>query len=134
VRKYFDEHEIYYEPAIIDGKLQDAVEGRYIQHLRKLGVSSRNLTTESGAKRYFILFNWVYRDFPYRERFVKTGFPSWEKRWRKTAQERYNKYRSNKRSVERDDIIRRANEISEHMLEKTISVQKLRSRGQKREF
>ena len=127
VREYFNEHDIYYEPAIIDGKLQNAVEGRYIQHLRKLGVSSRNLTTESGAKRYFISFDWVCRDFPNRERYVKTGFPSWEKKWRKIALKRYNKYRGNK-SREIDSIKRRANEISELMLENTISVRKSTSK------
>ena len=50
VREYFNENNIYYEPAIIEGKLQDAVEGRYIQHLRKLGVNSSNLTKESGIQ------------------------------------------------------------------------------------
>jgi len=55
VREYFNENDIYYEPAIIEGELQDAVEGRFIQHLRKLGVNSHNLTTESGIQRYFCL-------------------------------------------------------------------------------
>ena len=89
VREFFNENDIYYEPAIVEGELQDAVEGRYIQHLRKLGVSSYNLTKESGIQRYFILFNWVCQDFPNRERFVKTGFPSWKKKWRKIAIKRY---------------------------------------------
>ena len=40
VREYFNVNDIYYEPAIIEGELQDAVEGRFIQHLRKLGVNS----------------------------------------------------------------------------------------------
>ncbi len=48
VREYFDENKIYYEPAIVEGKLQDAVEGRFIQHLRRLGVRSHNLTMDSG--------------------------------------------------------------------------------------
>jgi hypothetical protein len=92
VREYFDENEIYYEPAIVEGILQEAVEGRYVQHLRKLGISSRKLTTKAGAERYFISFNWVCRDFPNRERFVKTGFPSWKKKWRKIAIKRYKNY------------------------------------------
>ena len=50
VREYFNENDIYYEPAIVEGKLQDAVEGKYVQHLRKLGVSSAKLTKESGAQ------------------------------------------------------------------------------------
>ncbi|MFX1531326.1 MAG: hypothetical protein ACFFBC_09445, partial [Promethearchaeota archaeon] len=127
VRDYFKENNIYYEPAIIEGELQNAVEGRYVQHLRKLGITSRNLTEESGAKRYFISFNWVCRDFPNRECFVKTGFPSWKKKWRKIAQKRYEKYQRNKT---KDSIKKRADKIYELMLEKPISVRKSRSKDQ----
>jgi hypothetical protein len=126
VREYFDEKNIYYEPAIIEGKLQDAVEGRYIHHLRKLGVSSKNLSKESGIQRYFILFDWVCRDFPNRERFVKTGFPSWKKRWRKIALKKYKKYH-NKKSSEIAKIKRRANEIYELMSENPKSLKKVLS-------
>lgn len=91
VREWFDEVGIKHEPAIVEGKLQDAVEGRYISHLRRIGVRSRKLTTEAGMKRYFVLFNWVTYDFPYREKFVKTGFPAWNKKWRVIAKERHEK-------------------------------------------
>ncbi|MFX0059906.1 MAG: hypothetical protein ACFE85_18355 [Candidatus Hodarchaeota archaeon] len=124
VREYFNENNIYYEPAIIEGELQDAVEGRFIYHLRKLGVSSRNLTKESGAQRYFILFDWVCRDFPNRERFVKNGFPSWKKRWRKIAMRRYEKDQKNI-SHEREKIMKRANEIYEFLFEKPKSSSKM---------
>jgi len=127
VREYFNENNIYYEPAIIEGVLQNAVEGRYIQHLRKLGITSRNLTEESGAQRYFISFSWVCRDFPNRERFVKTGFPSWEKKWRKIALKRYNNFQRNK-DLEINIIKRRANEIYNLMLEKPISVRESTSK------
>ena len=123
VREYFDENEIYYEPAIVEGKLQDAVEGKFIQHLRRLGVRSHNLTMDSGIKRYFILFNWVCKDFPNRERYVKTGFPSWGKKWRKIALDRYNNSKRG-RSQRRELIERRANEIYKVMLEKPITVRK----------
>jgi len=129
VREYFNENKIYYEPAIIEGKLQDAVEGRFIQHLRKLGVNSSNLTNECGITRYFILFNWVCRDFPNRERFVKTGFPSWKKKWRKIAMKRYQNSKGDK-TLEREEIKRRANEIYALMFEKPISVRKTTSKSQ----
>ncbi|MFX1601306.1 MAG: hypothetical protein ACFFB6_11975 [Promethearchaeota archaeon] len=128
VREYFNENNIYYEPAIIEGKLQDAVEGRYIQHLRKLGVNSSKLTKESGAQRYFVLFNWVCRDFPYRERFVKTGFPSWKKKWRKIAMRRY-QHSKKAKTRKRKLIKRRANKIYDLMLEKPISVRKTSSKS-----
>ncbi len=121
VREYFNERNIYYEPAIIEGKLQDAVEGRFIQHLRKLGIKSGNLTKESGIQRYFIMFNWVCRDFPNRERFVKTGFPSWKKKWQKIAIKRYQNYKKDK-TKEIEEIKRRAEKIYEFTFEKPISV------------
>ena len=123
VREYFNENDIYYEPAVIEGELQDAVEGRFIQHLRKLGVSSVRLTKESGAKRYFILFDWVCRDFPNREDFVKTGFPSWKKKWRKIA-ERRNKKHLKSNSLKKDQIKKRAKEIFEIMFENPNSLKK----------
>jgi len=129
VREYFNENNIYYEPAIIEGKLQDAVEGRFIQHLRKLGVKSMNLTKESGIQRYFILFNWVCRDFPNRERFVKTGFPSWKKKWQKIAMKRYQNSKETK-TRKREEIKRRANMIYNLMLEKPISASKTISKSQ----
>ncbi len=121
VREYFKENDIYYEPAIIEGELQDAVEGRYIQHLRKLGITSGNLTIEAGAQRYFILFDWVCRDFPNREHFVKTGFPTWKKKWKKIAMKRYKKYQKNT-FRKREKIERRANEICDIMSENPISL------------
>ena len=121
VREYFDENKIYYEPAIVEGELQDAVEGRFLQHLRNLGVRSKNLTMDSGIKRYFILFNWVCKDFPDRERYVKTGFPAWKRKWRKIALERYQQFKI-PNSRRRELIEQRANEIYKVMLEKSISV------------
>ena len=126
VRDYFNENNIYYEPAIIEGGLQSAVEGRYIEHLRKLGVSSKKLSKESGIQRYFILFNWVCRDFPNRECFVKTGFPSWRKKWRAIALKKYNKYYQNG-SLEVKKIRRRADEIYRLMNENTESLKKILS-------
>ena len=92
VREWFDKEEIKHEPTIVEGKLQDAVEGRYISHLRKLGVKSKKLTKEAGAQRYFVLFNWVSRNFPNHEPYVKSGFPAWNKKWRDIAIEKYQRY------------------------------------------
>ena len=95
VRNYFDEEGILYEHAIIEGKLQDAVEGKLLNHLRNdLGIKSKKLTKKSGAKRYFVLFNWVSYDFNNRERFVKTGFGAWGKIWRERALEKYKKLKN----------------------------------------
>ncbi len=89
VRDYFDEEEIKYEPAIIEGKLQDAVEGKLVEHLRELGVRSKKLTIKSGAKRYWILFSWLSYDFYRREKYVKSGFKKWNTIWRERAIEKH---------------------------------------------
>jgi hypothetical protein len=91
VRNYFLEEGINYEDAVVEGKLQDAVEGKLIKHLRNdLNVRSRNLTVKSGAKRFFVLFNWVCYDFFKREKYVKSGFKKWNTVWRERAIEKYN--------------------------------------------
>ena len=99
VREYLDDEEISYEPAVIEGKLQNAVEERLVEHLRNdLGVRSRNLTIKSGAKRYFVLLNWVSRDFYNREKYVKSGFRKWNTQWRDIAIEKYKKFRKRNRN------------------------------------
>ena len=115
VREWFDEEGIKHEPAIVEGKLQDAVEGRFIDHLRKLGVRSPNLTTEAGIKRFFILFNWVSRDLSSREKYVKTGFPSWAKRWRENALKK-SRMRNNRNPSEMEALRKRINERANEIL------------------
>jgi hypothetical protein len=98
VRAYFIEEGILYEDAIIEGKLQDAVELRLLKHLRNdLGIRSKKLTTKSGAKRYFVLFNWVSYDFYRREKYVKSGFKKWNTIWRERALEKYEEIRATKK-------------------------------------
>lgn len=95
VRNYFIEEGINYEDAIVEGKLQDAVEGKLIDHLRyDLGIRSKRLTKKSGAKRFFVLFNWVCYDFYKREKYVKSGFKKWNTVWRDRAIEKYEKIRN----------------------------------------
>ncbi|MHA2472559.1 MAG: hypothetical protein ACXAES_04935 [Promethearchaeota archaeon] len=99
VREYFLEEGINFEDAVVEGELQNAVEGKLIDHLRNdLGVRSRNLTTKSGAKRFFILFNWVCYDFPRRSRYVKSGFKKWNMVWRDRAIKKYEEIKKDKRS------------------------------------
>lgn len=102
VRTYFDEVGINYEQTTIEGKLQDAIENRLVTHLRELGVRSRNLTKESGAKRFFVLFNWICYDFHNREKYVKTGFPAWKKVWKERAIKNSNKIKNYKRGYNHD--------------------------------
>ncbi|MFX0024168.1 MAG: hypothetical protein ACFE9S_17710 [Candidatus Hermodarchaeota archaeon] len=98
LRYYFIDEGINYEDAIVEGKLQDAVEGKLIEHLRNdLGVGSKQLTRKSGAKRFFVLFNWVCYDVFNREKFVKSGFKKWNTVWRERAIEKYNRIKKSKK-------------------------------------
>ncbi len=97
VREYFEEEGIEYKPAIIEGKLQDAVEGKLVDHLKNdLGVKSRKLTKKSGKNRYFVLLNWVSHDFFKREKYVKTGFKKWDTVWREISMNKYYKFKGKK--------------------------------------
>ncbi len=99
VRAYFIEEGINYENSTVEGKLQDAVETKLLTHLRNdLGVRSRNLTAKSGAKRFFILFNWVCYDIFNREKYVKSGFKKWNTVWRDRAIEKHKKIQKSKKS------------------------------------
>lgn len=97
VREYFEKEGINYEDADIEGVLQLAVEGRLVQHLRNLGVRSRSLTIKSGAKRYFVLFHWVARKFPQREKYVKSGFKGWQRKWKQKAIDKYEQYQNKRK-------------------------------------
>ncbi|MFX0048607.1 MAG: hypothetical protein ACFE8G_10630 [Candidatus Hermodarchaeota archaeon] len=100
VRAYFIEEGILYEDTIIEGKLQNAVERRLINHLKNdLGIRSKRLTTKSGAKRYFVLFDWVSYDFYKREKYVKSGFKKWNTVWRERSIEKYEELKAEKRRI-----------------------------------
>ncbi len=73
------------------------VEGKLVDYLRNdLGVKSKNLTQKSGAKRFFILFNWVSYNFYKREKYVKSGFKKWGSVWRAKSIEKYEKIRNSR--------------------------------------
>ncbi|MHA1395515.1 MAG: hypothetical protein ACTSRZ_18595 [Promethearchaeota archaeon] len=72
----------------IEDPLQSLVEKSYLNHLKSIGVDMK-ISLESGKKRYFQLFNWVVNNFPEREKFVKSGFPSWSNKWRQIAFDQY---------------------------------------------
>jgi hypothetical protein len=64
----------------------------------ELGIRSKNLTKRSGAKRFFILFNWLCYDFYNREIYVKSGFKKWNTVWRDRAIEKYEKIKKRKKT------------------------------------
>ncbi len=74
-----------YTDFLIEGPLQTAVEQWVVDKLHDLGIDDPKLTVESGKDRFFVLFRWVARNPVEREKYVKTGFKAWGKKWREQA-------------------------------------------------
>lgn len=67
----------------IEGPCQELVEERFRKELIKTGVPPGMLVNvPSGANRFMQLFKWVKEEPEERERFVKTGWNSWQSKWR----------------------------------------------------
>ena len=81
VRKTLREKGYIVVPSKIVGETQRMTEEAFIKSLKKMGVQGAPL--EAGKRRFLTFLNWVHEDLDARERFVKTGWPSWEKRLKK---------------------------------------------------
>ena len=89
-RVFLKEEEYNYHDAKIEGYLQDCVEQTYLDHIiEEYDVPAHRVSLESGAKRFFSLFHWVYQDFPRRKAFVKSGFPKWKSKWEIEAEDKW---------------------------------------------
>lgn len=63
----------------IEGKTQMLVEKAYENYVQR--ITGLQKLPPSG-KRFFTLLNWVRKDVERRECYVKTGWKSWNARWR----------------------------------------------------
>lgn len=81
VRKTLRERDYRVVPSKIVGETQRLVEEAFLKSLRRMGVRGAPLT--AGRRRFLTFLKWVHEDLEHRERFVKTGWPSWEKRLRR---------------------------------------------------
>jgi hypothetical protein len=70
------------KPTRIEGKLQDLIENSLLDYYALLGVPRETLTVESGRDRFYALIRWVMEDFDGREKYVKTGWKSWNNKWK----------------------------------------------------
>lgn len=61
----------------ITGATQALAENTFIESLVRLGVGSRGEV--AGMRSFDGFLEWVHRDLEHRERFVKTGWRSWQK-------------------------------------------------------
>jgi len=92
-RRFLEERGYHVEKIEVTGELQQRVEHGFIRWCMEVGVPPAVLSPESGKNRFWALFEWVAEDPHLRERLVKTGWKSWQKRWRKMVYEREMKIR-----------------------------------------
>lgn len=67
----------------IEGRCQELVEERNRKELIKLGVPPSTIgNIPPSANRFIRLFEWVKENPKERERYVKTGWKSWQSKWK----------------------------------------------------
>jgi hypothetical protein len=84
IRNFLQEQGFHVEKTVITGELQERVEKGYVEWCVELGVPRDSL---GDRRRFYPILEWVAEKFELREHLVKTGWKSWQNRWRQTAQE-----------------------------------------------
>lgn len=88
VRRFLEEQEYRVEKVEVTGELQRRIEQGFVNWCVEVGVPQGVLFPESGKNRFQSLFRWVKENPELRENLVKTGWKSWQKKWRKLAYEK----------------------------------------------
>lgn len=82
IRSYLRQRGFHVETAKIEGELQERVEKGYIDWCIEVGVPPEKIREK---RRFYPLLEWVAEKVELRERLVKTGWKSWQERWREKA-------------------------------------------------
>ncbi len=82
IRSYLKERGFKVEKVEIVGKLQEMVERSYIRWCIEVGVPKERL---EDRRRFWTLLEWVAERPELREKLVKTGWKSWNRKWREKA-------------------------------------------------
>ena len=84
-RRFLEEQGYQVEKIEVTGELQRRVEQGFVRWCMEVGVPPKVLSPESGKNRFWALLEWVAENPELREGLVKTGWKSWQKKWRKTV-------------------------------------------------
>jgi hypothetical protein len=84
IRRYLESQGFYVEAVKIGGELQERVERSFVEWCVEVGVPRESLETES-KRRFYTILEWVAEKFEIRESLVKTGWKSWQEKWREEA-------------------------------------------------
>jgi hypothetical protein len=79
VRRHLQDRGFKVEEVEITGELQEMVERSYVRWCVEVGVPEERLQDK---RRFWTLLEWVAERPELRERLVKTGWASWERKWR----------------------------------------------------
>ena len=82
VRQYLRSQDYKVEDTVITGDLQKRIEKSFLKWCEEVGVPKHLLKEESGKPRFWVLMNWVKENPKVRENLVKTGWKSWNERWK----------------------------------------------------
>ena len=85
IRTYLVEQGFEVEKVEIVGELQEMAERSYVRWCIEVGVPAERLEDK---RRFWTLLEWVAERPKLRERLVKTGWKSWNRKWRKKAFEK----------------------------------------------
>jgi len=86
-RRFLREEGYPVEDVEVTGELQERVERGFLRWCVEVGVPPDVLSPESGRNRFQALLGWVRENPRAREGLVKTGWRSWQTRWRRVAYE-----------------------------------------------
>jgi hypothetical protein len=84
IRSYLQEQGFHVEKTAITGELQEKVEKGFITWCVEVGVPRDRL---ENVRRFYPILDWVAEKFELREHLVKTGWKSWQNKWRQKAME-----------------------------------------------
>ena len=82
IRTYLRERGFKVEEVDVTGELQEKVERGYVRWCKEMGVPTDRLGDKG---RFWTFLEWVEESPKFREKLVKTGWASWEKKWRERA-------------------------------------------------
>ena len=88
MQTYLKNQEFHVDKARITGELQERVEKGFVDWCVEVGVPREKLEIKS-RRRFYTLLEWVAEKIEIREKLVKTGWASWQEKWRKEAYKIY---------------------------------------------
>ncbi len=79
IRTYLAEKGFHVQKVEVTGELQELVERSFINWCREVGIPLESPQTK---RRFYTFLDWVKENPGEREKLVKTGWKSWNQKWR----------------------------------------------------